>query len=217
MERQKDIARPAKVSVAIIILFHLVGLVGLSVPSLRPLFLQIVPWHILLMLLVMILNHKWLNWQLIVFAIFVIVSGFGLEWLGVHKYWLFGDYNYGETLGYKLFDIPLTIGVNWFLLIYATGVLMQRSRLKSKWAKVLLGAVLLVLLDLLIEPVAMHLDYWDWDFHVVPLKNYICWFGVSFMFLWVFELFNFKKQNIAPPVLLFTEFVFFGILNLLVR
>jgi putative membrane protein len=126
----------------------------------------------------------------------------------------FCDYNYGKTLGLKLFDIPLTIGVNWFLLIYSAGITMQRSRLKSVFFKVITGALILVLLDLLIEPVAIQFDYWHWDNNIIPFKNCLCWFLVSAAMLYVFERFNFKKQSIAAPVLLITQFLFFGILNL---
>jgi len=47
------------------------------------------------------------------------------------------------------------------------------------------------------------------------LKNYISWFLISCIMLFIFEKFNFKKQNIIPPVLLLTQFVFFAVLNLL--
>jgi putative membrane protein len=108
------------------------------------------------------------------------------------------------------------IGVNWFLLIYAAGVTMQRSRLKSAFFRIVTGTIVLVVLDVLIEPVAIKFDYWHWDNNIIPLKNYISWFFVSAAMLYVFELFNFKKQSLAAPALLATEFVFFGVLNLIV-
>ena len=215
MERQKDIIKPAKGAIIIVILFHLVGLVGFCVPPLQPLFKQLVPYHLLLMLLVIILSHKWLDAKFFVFVILIATVGFTAEWLGVHKYWLFGDYSYGPTLGYKLFDIPLLIGVNWFLLVYGVGVAMQHSRLKSGLMRIILGAAILVLLDLLIEPVAIRFDYWTWQSANIPLKNYGCWFGLSILLLGLFELFGFKKQNLAAPVLLVTQFLFFGVLNLI--
>jgi len=217
MERPQDLNITPKTANIIIILFHVVGLVGLSVPASRPLFLQIVPAHILLMLVVIVLSHKSRSKGFIIFSLLIFLSGFGLEWLGVHKYWLFGDYDYGKTLGFKLFDIPLTIGVNWFLLVYAAGVTMQHSRLKSTFFRVITGAAILVVLDVLIEPVAIRFDYWHWDNNIIPLKNYICWFFVSAAMLYTFELFKFKKQSRAGMVLLITEFVFFGILGLVIR
>ncbi len=214
MERPKDLSISPRTAIIIIILFHFVGLVGLIVPATQPLFLQIVPWHLLLMLLVIVLAHKNFDNKFAAFTALVFVSGIVLEWIGVHKQWIFGDYAYGKTLGLKLFDIPLTIGINWFLLIYAAGVTMQRSRLKSMFPRVIVGALLLVLLDLLIEPVAIRFDYWHWADNIIPFKNYYCWFLVSAVMLFVFEKFGFKKQSIAAPVLLATEFVFFGVLNM---
>jgi putative membrane protein len=224
MERQENIRShnllkeeysKSKIFVSIIILFHIVGLVGLSIPSTRPLFLYIVPFHLLLMLAVVVLNHNYVDGRFLLFILIVFVLGFIAEWIGVHKHWLFGDYHYGKTLGFQLLDVPLIIGLNWFLLTYSTGVLMDRSRLKSMFFRIITGALLLVLLDVLIELIAMRLDYWHWANDVIPVKNYICWFFASAFMLMIFELFRFKKQSIVAPVLLLTEFVFFGLLYLL--
>jgi putative membrane protein len=214
MERPKDLSISPRVAIIVIILFHVVGLVGLSIPVTRPVFLQIVPFHLLLMLVVIILSHHKFNSRFGIFILIIFWFGFIAEWIGVHKGWLFGNYAYGKTLGLKLSDIPLMIGVNWFLLVYAIGVTMQRIRLKSAFFRVITGAAVLVLLDLLIEPVAIKFDYWHWV-GSIPLKNYICWFLVSAGMLYVFEWFDFKKQSKVAPVLLVTEFVFFGVLNLI--
>jgi putative membrane protein len=216
MERPKDLTISPRIAIIIIILFHLVGFVGLSVPATRGLFLSIVPFHLLLMLAVITLGHHKLSSRFGLFILIIFWLGFIAEWIGVHKGWLFGNYIYGETLGLKLSGIPLMIGVNWFLLIYATGVTLQRSRLKSAFFRIITGAGALVLLDVLIEPVAISFNYWHWNTGSIPLKNYACWFLVSAGMLYLFELFRFKKQSIAAPVLLVTEFVFFGLLNLMI-
>ncbi len=199
-------------AIFIIILFHSIGLIGFLVPGFTLIFQKIVPWHLLLMLTVILLCHQNINARFLVFALCLFIFGYGIEWTGVHTQHLFGNYYYGETLGIKLSDVPVTIGINWLLLTYATGVLMQRSRLKSMPLRIVTGALLLVLLDILIEPVASHLDYWHWVNDIVPLKNYGCWFLVSCLMLLFFELFHFKKQSIVGPVYLFTQFVFFAVL-----
>ncbi|GGH18740.1 carotenoid biosynthesis protein [Mucilaginibacter phyllosphaerae] len=216
MERPQSLNITPKVAVAVIILFHAVGFTGLSVAATRPLFLQLVAWHLLLMMLVIMLGHDKPNNRFGIFTLVTFLLGFTAEWVGVHTGLLFGNYAYGKTLGIKLLEIPLMIGVNWFLLIYAVGVTMQRSRLKSAVFRVVTGAAILVLLDLLIEPVAIRFDYWHWAGGIIPIKNYICWFLVSVLMLGIFEWFKFKKQSKAAPVLLITEFVFFGALNLAV-
>jgi putative membrane protein len=210
MERPEHIKRG--IAITIIILFHLVGLVGLSLPLSRPLFLQLVPYHLLLMSVVIIFTHQSFDKKLMLFILLILVPGFIAEWIGIHKAWLFGDYVYGDTLGIKVSGVPLIIGANWFLLIYSTGVLMQRARLKSIWLRVITGAIILVLLDVLIEPVAIRFNYWHWADNVIPFKNYICWFLLSGLLLFVFEKFGFKKQSVVGVVLLAAQFVFFAVL-----
>ena len=214
MERPQNITINPRLATGIIILFHLVGLIGLSIPATGKLFLQMVPFHLLLMLVVIGLNHKNFNSKFGMFMLTLFFLGLAVEWIGVHTGYLFGNYAYGKRLGYKVSGIPLMIGVNWFLLIYAAGVTTRYIRLKNTFFRVLTGAVTLVLLDILIEPVAVKFDYWHWAGSSIPFKNYVCWFMVSAVMLYVFELFNFKKQSLAVPVLLVTEFVFFGVLNL---
>ena len=204
--------RPLKgelTAIVIIVLFHLVGLTGLLIPSLRQQFLQLVPYHLLLMMAIIIFSHQNLDGRLLLFVLCAFAAGYGVEWVGVNKHLLFGNYQYGQTLGFQLDHVPLIIGVNWFLLIYSAGVLMQRSRIKSMLLRVLTGALILVLLDWLIEPVAMHLDYWHWAGGIIPPSNYYCWFFVSAFMLVLFEKFHFKKQGIVGPVLLGTQFIFF--------
>jgi putative membrane protein len=213
MERPTRLS--AKAAKIIIVLFHTVGLIGMMLPATQTLFLKIVPFHLLLMLLVIFLSHKYIDERFVGFVVLIYLSGFAAEWIGVHKAWVFGDYVYGKTLGVSVLDIPLTIGINWFLLIYSAGVTMQQLRIKNSWARIILGALALVLLDVLIEPVAVKFDYWHWADGIIPLKNYIGWFIVSGLMLWVFEQFKFRKQSWAAPVLLGVQFVFFGVLNLI--
>ncbi|MBS1523698.1 MAG: carotenoid biosynthesis protein [Bacteroidetes bacterium] len=211
----KDELSANKQAVSIVLIFHAIGLVGLILPFTRYVFLQIVPFHLLLMLAVIVLKHKSIDSRFIFFLVSISVLGFAVEWVGTHTHLLFGDYSYGSTLGFKISDVPLIIGCNWFMLIYSTGVLMQRSRLKNFLIRSLIGALLLVLLDTLIESVAIHFNYWHWASSVIPLKNYICWFGVSFLMLLVFEAFKFKPQSIVAVVFLLTQFAFFGLLDLI--
>jgi len=204
-----------KKAVSIILIFHAIGLIGLALPFAKPLFLYIVPFHLLLMLAVIVLNHKPMDARFLVFLFAIFPLGFAVEWTGIHTHRLFGDYIYGETLGFKLSGVPLIIGFNWFMLIYSAGVLMQRSRLKSFFLKALTGALLLTLLDVLIEPVAVRFDYWHWANSTIPFKNYASWFVLSFLMLLLFEAFRFKNQSMVAIVFLLTQFAFFGLLYLI--
>lgn len=207
------LSNKTKVCIVVILLFHLVGLIGFIIPSLSVLFMSLVHWHLLLMLGIILYSHDSLNKSFAVFALITAVAGFIAECIGVHTGLLFGNYNYGSTLGSKLFEVPLMIGVNWFLLIYSAGVALKRSRIGNKYLRVIAGAAILTLLDVLIEPIAIRFDYWHWTGGIIPMKNYICWFLVSTVLLFVFEKFEFKRQSVVAMVLLVTQFVFFAVLN----
>jgi len=202
-----------KVLITIIIAFHVVGLIGLSILALRPLFLQLVPWHLLLMLVVLVISHKPFNLKFLLFLLLICSVGFSAEWAGVHTGWLFGSYTYGDVLGVKWSGVPLIIGANWFLLIYSAGVIQQRSLSENPIGRAITGAIILVLLDALMESVAVRLGYWHWTGDHVPFKNYLSWFVVSAVMLFTFEKFRFAKQSIVATVFLLVQFVFFGVMH----
>jgi putative membrane protein len=208
------ISKENRVCITVILLFHIVGLIGFMVPSLTALFIALVPWHLLLMFGVIVYNYGTLDGRLLLFALITFIVGFAAEYTGIHTSWIFGHYRYGGTLGTKLFEIPLMIGVNWFLLIYAAGITMQRSRLKNMLVRIFSGAMILTLLDVLIEPIAIHFDYWHWLDAGIPFKNYVCWFLLSALLLFIFEKFKFKRQSIVAPAMLIAQFLFFAVLNL---
>lgn len=207
MERKKSLT--GKVAVTIIILFHIVGLIGFFIPMVSPLFVKLVPYHLLLMLVIMLYSYGRISVRLAGFLLLIWVTGFCCEYIGVHQGWLFGNYKYGYTLGPKVAGVPLVIGVNWFLLVFSAGALMQRTKLRKQVTRIVAGAAVLTLLDVLIEPTAVKFNYWYWANAVVPLKNYVCWFLLSIIMLWVFELFRFRRLNYAGPVLLLMQFIFF--------
>lgn len=214
MEGKKSSLNRDTIAIIVIILFHIVGLTGFFISAARPLFLHIVPFHLLLMLLVMGYSYSKPVKKFIQFGVIIYGIGFIAEWIGVHKNWIFGDYHYGRTLGLSLYDIPLTMGLNWFLLVYAAGVTLQRSPIKWWPVRVILGALILVLLDVLIEPIAQRFDYWHWTDNIVPFKNYLGWFAVSIVCLLLFEAFKFNRKHWAAVVLLVVQFIFFGLLQL---
>jgi len=92
---------------------------------------------------------------------------------------------------------------------------MQYSGIKNLNYRVIVGAVVLVLLDVLIEPIAMRFGYWQWANLIVPVENYLGWFIISGLVLGIFEAFKFEKQSRVGLVLLISQFVFFGLLHLL--
>ncbi|MEJ8758325.1 carotenoid biosynthesis protein [Pontibacter sp. H259] len=202
------------VSLAILVIFHAVGFWGLQFSG-RPMYFQeLTPLNLILTNILLFSLHRHWNMQFILFAVVVMLAGFFAEVIGVHTGLLFGNYQYGEALGLKLWEVPLLIGVNWLLLVYSTGTIAASLQTK-KWVKALVGTALMVLLDYFMEPVAMHYDFWHWQNNEVPLTNYIGWFGLAFLLQLYFHLTAVYKQNPIAPIVYLVQFLFFISLYLL--
>ena len=145
-------------------------------------------------------------------AVFFI--GFMAEWLGVKFGFLFGDYSYGANLGMKLDDVPIIMGINWVILSLASRGIIQRF-FKLPVMKILVSSVLMVSLDILIEPLAPQLDYWSFDTMVAPLSNYIGWLIYSILIHSLLELVQFKGHFKISLHILIIQLLFFGSLYFL--
>ena len=195
-------------------LMHLVGFLGLQISISRPLFKALVPFHLLSSLILLLLFHLDWNRFVVFFCLVAYFTGFVVEALGVHTGMIFGQYHYGATLGWKVLDVPLIIGVNWLTLTYAVGIIANRWH-HSRWVKALLAAGVVVGIDVLIEPVAVRLDFWSWAGDSIPFQNYTAWYVVAFGLLWLFYQLPFPKQNRLAGLFLVCQILFFLAHNLM--
>jgi uncharacterized membrane protein len=195
----------------IIVALHLVGIIGLSLPEYRDLFLKLTPVQLLSSLFLVLAFHKGWNDAFPIFAAAAFWIGFGSELIGIHTGYLFGDYVYGPTLGPKLWDVPIIIGVNWFILSYLTGSLFHK--IPNDYYAAFLAASVMTALDYILEPVAVALDFWAWKFDMIPTSNYLGWLGVSFLIQLIYRKANFEKSNPIGVFLLMALIIFFTVLN----
>lgn len=196
-----------------IIIFHIVGFVGFSLPHLHDFFISFVPFHLLLMATILLINQKDFRKEFWFGLIFVYLSGYLVEVVGVSSGAIFGTYAYGNTLGVKVAQVPLMIGVNWVILVFGVGAILKKHMKHLRNLKSLVGAAILVFIDFLIEPVAVKFDYWSWADSVIPLQNYVAWFFVCFILLRVYYELEFRKSNPVAFTLIVTQVLFFIGLN----
>ena len=207
--------RKFKYSLFVLILFHLVGMVGIVSPY-QSFFVLLTPFNLVLSATLLYLNHKPVSARLLYFLIFTFSLGFLVEGLGVNYGFMFGDYSYGRILGYQLWNVPVIISLNWTLIIYSVAILLDRFDFPVL-VKIIAGSCLAVFLDGLMEPVAVRLDFWSWHEGDIPLQNYLGWFLTSIMMLAAYYLLKVKaKNNLALPFY-FIQAAFFGSLQLLFR
>ncbi len=212
--------RPARnvwfwVALFVLLIFHAVGFWGL-IYSGRPMYFQeLTPLNLLLTNILLFSLHRGWNASFIVFAVVAVIVGFMAEVVGVHTGLLFGSYSYGATLGLKLWQVPLLIGLNWLMLVYTTGTIANRLPL-NKWLKAGVGASLMVLFDLFLEPVAVVFDFWSWTGNQIPLSNFIGWFIVAFLLHLHYQFAHFTKHNQLGPFVYLVQLFFFIGLYLLI-
>jgi bisanhydrobacterioruberin hydratase len=190
------------------VIFFMVGVAGLTGENTRSLFIRLMPFSLLMASGLMFYVHE--NWKLKHVVIFasIALAGYLAEVAGVLTGLIFGEYSYGGALGWKVFDTPLMIGLNWLMLVYAIYVFVQ----KTGWHPVLqafAGAGLMVVYDVIMEPVAMQLDMWDWQNGVIPVQNYVAWFVISLLMLSSLHLFRIRYSNKVAPALFFIQMGFF--------
>ncbi|GAB4405314.1 MAG: hypothetical protein OHK0039_06160 [Bacteroidia bacterium] len=160
------------------------------------------PVNLLLSVALLGVFHRvWtVKFGVLIFVVFWV--GYLVEVLGVHTGFIFGSYRYGHALGFKVADVPPMIGVNWVMLIYCTGIASQGLS-SNIWVRTSVGALFMVLLDILIEPMAVRHDMWVWLSPDIPLQNYFAWYVVSWGLLYGFHSLHQEKSNpIAIPLYL---------------
>lgn len=216
------------IATAIAVVFHIVGLLGILVFK-NDLIIKSTPFNLLLCFLLLLWVQEDKSIFFWLFTLFTVIIGFAVEVIGVNTEMLFGNYSYGNVLGIQWKQVPLIIGINWFIVIFCSGIsvtaLLQRiikpmTDTPAEPAPVLKaisvitdGATLAVLFDWLMEPVAMQLGYWKWENNEVPLYNYICWFGISLLLMLLFRFSPFEKRNKFAIHLLLIQVMFFLILR----
>lgn len=203
--------------VLFLVIMYFVGIVGHLIPSTRNLMITLTPFTLLLTGGVVSYKsffpvyNKFLFWGISTYLI-----TFLLEVIGVKTGLVFGGYNYGSALGFKVFEVPLIIGFNWVLVILGA-ISISKAYIKNIILISISAAVLSVMFDYFLEPVAIRLGYWNWAQVSVPLQNYLAWFVIAFIFSIV--LIKIKpdfNKGISKEYFLI-QFTFFIILNLFMR
>ena len=198
----------------ILFVFYTVGIVGLSLGFSQAYFLQLTPFNLILTLGILIWSNGDYRFRFWLAAMLAFLIGFFVEVAGVHTGVLFGSYRYGQPLGLKLFDVPLMIGVNWFILAFgALGT--ARFITRKFWLQWILASALMVLLDFFIEPVAIRLDFWSWEGGVVPPRNYLMWFITSLVVQIAIWLAGPKVDRKIAAIILAVQALFFISLNII--
>lgn len=206
MEGKKNII--TKYSVRFLIIIFLVGIFGHINLGTRELMLWLTPFTLFITMCVVFYslicesNNKLIAWFFLTY-----ILTFILEVIGVKSGLIFGNYSYGSTLGLKVLSVPLIIGLNWVFVILG-GISIAQKVTSDKNLSALITAMVAVVFDLILEPVAIKLDYWTWQNGNIPLQNYMAWFVISFLFAWIYNRMNLNLKTDLPKIYLAVQTVF---------
>jgi bisanhydrobacterioruberin hydratase len=210
---------------AIAILFHIIGFIGLIVN--KNFIVATTPLNLMLMFFLLIYTHPKINLQSIFFIVLCFAVGLWVEIIGTSTGILFGQYEYGKSLGPTIKNVPLMIGINWYIIMYCCGctvyIILQKLSAKVKeltgsetssalqvFSIMSDAAMMAVFFDWVMEPAAIKLGYWQWlGDGEIPTYNYLSWFMVSSILLLVFGVLKFDKQNQFAVHLLMIMSMFF--------
>ena len=210
-------------SVLIAILFHVSGAIGMHTNS-REWFITMTPFTLIFMGLLLIATDLSEPSKLLKTFITAYIIGYLAEFIGVNTGLLFGEYIYGIALGIKVAEVPLMIGFLWFMSIFGIGNLvnlslkklkiLQATDWKNRFLTINIAAVLTMIFDIILEPAAISLGYWNWENGNIPIFNYISWYMVSaIIYLYYFHWHGDTPVNKFSIGLIMIQTVFFMVLS----
>lgn len=224
-----------EVFAAVFLVFYAVGTAGHYVSLTRPIMLGMTPYFLLIFgVAATVTAVREEGTRLVLWGAATYMLTFAAEAIGVATGLVFGAYDYGQTLGLHVLGVPLVIGFNWVIVVAAACRVTQpihnsvMRRLESPGgrgaasavtaafaaaaAAAVPAALIGVVFDVLLEPVAMHFDYWDWEGGAVPLRNYAAWFVVGFVPAVAYFLSGLHVRTRVPAYYLAVQAAFFAAL-----
>ena len=205
----KYLLRQKLKTIILFVVIYAIGVAGIGIPLTQRLFIILIPFALLLSFIAILLFHKSLHSENTRFVFFtIILVSYLVEVAGVNSQLVFGKYLYGSGLGFKVFDTPLMIGINWAMLVYCSASIMERFRMPVI-LQVILASVLMVVYDVVLEQVAPFLDMWYWNGNSAPLQNYVVWFCLALIFHGLVKWNKVKTVNPLASAIFVCQFLFF--------
>ena len=201
--------------ILLFVILYSVGAVGFIIPQTSSIFAKLTPVILIMSFLAILVYHESkLSWAHlgVIFAIFLV--SYVAEAIGVNTGLIFGTYQYGESLGLKVFETPLLIGMNWVFLVYSSSSLMDLTRIRGSLL-IFSASLVMVSYDLILEQVAGDMGMWYWADGIIPLKNYLTWFVLAILFHWAIKRFAVPTRNKVAPAILLIQSLFFLMIFLL--
>ena len=152
----------------------------------------------------------WGFFNIAIFLIITIIVSLLLEITGSKTGYVFGGkyhYNYDNTPGFILFVIPVLIPIAWFGIIYmsinfcnyVTNVRFPFEN-SINYYFIILTAIFVMLLDLVLDPLAVDEKRWNWElpgiYYGIPILNFFGWLLVPLLILLIFQHCSYQVNKV---------------------
>jgi putative membrane protein len=192
----------------VLIILHFVGILGFV--FLPAFFIFLVPFH-LITIAYLLFKDVFLDQKSFLTILLISLLAWLVEVAGVNTGLIFGEYIYGDVLAWKVWETPLLIGINWGTLVYSAYIISRQIKVNT-YLQDIIGAFMVLLLDILLEPVAVQYGWWGWKNEVIPFKNYVSWFTLALILLQIFRLSPPKKVPFSLAICFLSVQILFFIL-----
>lgn len=149
----------------------------------------------------------WLGWRdaVVLWAVLGVLA-LVIETSAIITGFPYGHFGYSDLLGYQLFGYtPWTVFLAWTPLVLAAYAISRRLAVggwQSAVVRIVITAVTLVIFDLVLDPGAVKLGFWQYEaggaFYGVPVSNFVGWLFSGVIAGVVLEVFFAMKKPLLP-------------------
>lgn len=154
--------------------------------------------------------------KMIFFVIGLFLFSFILELVGMQTQILFGQFSYGNGLGFKIAGVPPVVACIRISFFFCSLAIAEMNKLWdfqafSNIKKAFATAFFMLILDFFLEPAAQVVDYWQWNYGFAPIQNYLTWFIAGFLISFIYFKAGFRRNAMPGTIkhLYFAQVIFF--------
>jgi hypothetical protein len=147
-----------------------------------------------------------------------LVFGLLLETVMIYSY---HTYYYSDQFLFRIFDVPVVIGMGWAIIIYSAMLLSDQYEISWK-VKPVFDAFTALVLDLSMDAAAIRLHFWHWqiplnqEWYGVPFENLFGWIAIVFTFSFIIRFIRTlnPKRFLTKILQFFSPLIAYGLLRL---
>lgn len=171
-------------AIVLLMIVYMASMIGFTTPHQQAWYLYYTPYFLLLNAIILAVYQKNKDKSLVLFWGSTLVAGTMIEGVAAKTGALYGAYRFGESLGPLVAEIPAAMPIYWLVIVGSSAVVAAKLLPKQTVGRILLGTLLAVGLNVLVQQVAARLDFWYletsqlWQYIlvqglVVALLNYL--------------------------------------------